>query len=105
MYLAFNNDMTLNGYQFEIGKTYDIKRDPDLLKIGLNVHASVLDCLDGKDATCRVCEIKAEDIVESEEGKRICRKITIVRELSKPEIMDKISQSLYTSLWTRNKQS
>jgi len=104
MYLAFNNDMTLNGYQFEIGKTYDIKSDPDLLKIGLNVHASVLDCLEGKDATCRVCEIVQKDIVESE-GKRTCRKITIVREMSKPEIMDKISQSLYTSLWTRNKQS
>ena len=96
MYKAFNSDMTLNGYQFEIGKTYESEEG-----VEFEFCVEMQDCFYQHDINSRICEVKAEEIVEGND-KSTCRKITIIRELPKQEIMDRITNSLLAYLWARD---
>ena len=102
MYKAFNQKLGCLGYQFEIGKTYEIEGDPILCEKGFHFCRDMQNCFEYYDMDSRICEIKAEDIFKKEEGKRICRKITIIRELSKQEIMDRITNSMLAYMWARD---
>jgi len=49
----------------------------------------------------RICEVIAEDIIEGND-KSVCRKITIVRELSQKEVMDRITESIWAYWWAKD---
>ena len=100
-YKAFNEKLMCRDYQFEIGKTYEIEGDPILCENGFHFCRDMQKCFNYYDIRSRICEIKAEDIID-EENKSVCRKITIVRELSQEEIMDKITDSEYAYIWALN---
>ena len=100
MYLAFNKKLECLGYQFEIGKTYEIKGDPILCGNGFHFCRDMQSCFEYYDMDSRICEVKAEEIVEGKD-KSICRKITIIRELNKQEIIDRITDSKWAYYWAR----
>ena len=98
MYKAFNENLKCRDYQFEVGKTYAIEGEPILCKRGFHFCRDMQKCFNYYDMDSRICEIIAEDIIEGDH-KSVCRKITITRELSKQEIMDKITDSGLAYRW------
>jgi len=98
MYKAFNEKLECRGYQFEIGKTYEIEGDPILCEKGFHFCRDMQKCFSYYDIRSRFCEIKAEGIIHGQD-KEVSRKITIIRELSKQEIMGRITDSYYAYLW------
>jgi len=99
MYKALNSDLISRKYQFEIGQTYEIEEG---VEFEFEFCLDMQDCFYQHDMDSRICEVKAEGIFRKEEGKRICRKITIIRELPKQEIMDKITGSRIAYLWAKD---
>jgi len=100
-YKAFNNDMMCRGYQFEIGKTYTIDGNPILCKRGFHFCTDMQKCFNYYEMDSRICEVVAEDVIEGKD-KNVCRTITIVRELSQKEIMDRITDSKTAYRWGLN---
>ena len=100
MYKAFNQKLECRDYQFEIGKTYEIKGDPILCGNGFHFCRDMQNCFEHYNMRSRFCEIKAEDIIDGDD-KSVCRKITIIRELSQKEIMNRITESEYAYYWAR----
>jgi len=101
MYKAFDKNLKCREYQFEIGKTYEIEDDPILCEKGFHFCRDMQNCFKYYDTDSRICEVKAEDIIDGDD-KSVCRKITIIRELSQKEIMDKITNSVYAYRWARD---
>ena len=100
MYKAFDENLKCRGYQFEIGKTYEIEGGPILCERGFHFCRDMQYCFEYYDMDSRICEVKAEDIIDGDD-KSVCRKITIVRELSQKEIMDKITNSEHAYYWAK----
>jgi hypothetical protein len=96
MYIALNSDLKIGVHQFEIGKTYESEEEFDVESC-----MEMQDCFYKHDINPRICEVIAEDIVDSK-GQGISRKITIIRELDKQEIMDRITDSEYAYWWARH---
>lgn len=93
-YKAFNKDLTCRGYQYEIGKTYEMDDKPIICERGFHFCENIADIfnyynLNEKDT--RVCEIEAMgEIVSSEEdSKKATNKIKILREISWEELKER----------------
>ena len=43
-YKVFNSDWTCRGYQYEIGKTYEIAESPKCCKVGFHFCEKLADC-------------------------------------------------------------
>ena len=87
---AMNMDMNCRGFQFEVGKTYQIDNEMPLeLCSGSGFHF----CLNFEDVfdyynwnTSRVFKIKTEAKVLTEDNKSITKEITILEEVTKQDI-------------------
>ena len=87
-YKGFNKDMTCRGFQYEIGKEYEIDA-ADLCSIGFHACENPLDCFGHyAPATSRYCEVEIEDNGQRspEDSKVVGKKIKIGAELSTEQI-------------------
>ena len=83
-YKAFNADMTCRDFQYEEGKTYEIKGEPKMCKLGFHACLNLLDVFNyycgklGKDIV--VYEVELEGVSDErhdEDSKVVAKKITI----------------------------
>ena len=83
-YKAFNSNMTGIGFQYEIGKTYEIGGQIKLGKRGFHFCSSLANVYEyypKRDKT-RVCEIEAEGDIETDGFKYVTNKIRIIKEIT-----------------------
>ena len=86
-YKGFNRDMTCRGFQYEVGKTYEMSGVIGLCSRGFHFCETLADCFDYYDKhSSRFCEIETGELVVRGSDKCCTDKITIVRELSRIEI-------------------
>ena len=92
-YKAFNKDLTCRGFQYEIGKTYEMKEKPIVCDRGFHACTKFDDVFNyytwGKET--RLCEVELlGDIVDdsARDSKVATNKIRIVRELTKKDLFN-----------------
>ena len=89
---AFNSDLTCNGFQYEIGKTYEVTGSPNVYERGFHFCRTIADCYDyyRMNEDTRICEIEAlGEIDEEKDNNKLCtNKIKILNEI--------------TSVWQKN---
>lgn len=101
-YKGFSNDFRCLNFQYEVGKTYEMEDDIKLCTRGFHFCENPKDVFNYYPAVNgnRFCEINAE-YVSNEMGsdsKRVCRKITIIKELSVREMCELAAKYTETSL-------
>ena len=86
-YKGFSQYLTCRGFQYEVGKTYEMSGLIGLCSRGFHFCERLTDCFDYYDKhTSRFCEIETGELVVKGSDKCCTDKITIVRELSRAEI-------------------
>ena len=85
-YKAFNSDLTCRGFQYEIGKTYEIDEAPIICKRGFHFCADIANCYKfyNMSEDTRICEIEAIGYIDSNEDemKYCTNKIRIIKEIT-----------------------
>src|SRR5690606_23321286 len=86
-YKAFNPNWTCNGFQFELGKTYEHTGKVKMCSSGFHACAVPFDCwtyYEGSMTLARV-ELRGVSDERREDSKRVAASITISAQLSLPE--------------------
>ena len=96
-YKVFNNDWSCNGFQYEIGKTYEFNGDIRLCSAGFHACKNLHDCF--KYYPCvpwnKIAEVSLLGDVLGEDGdKQVTNKIKIVREIPFENIGNIIKEDL-----------
>ena len=91
-YKVFNSDRTCRGYQYEIGKTYEIAESPKCCKVGFHFCEKLVDCFNyySFDPNNKVAEIEAIGEIHFDDTNSKCctNKIVILKELKWSEVLD-----------------
>ena len=91
-YKVFNSDWTCRGYQYEIGKTYEIAESPKCCKVGFHFCEKLVDCFNyySFDPNNKVAEIEAIGEIDFNDTNSKCctNKIVILKELTWAEVLD-----------------
>mgnify|MGYP002288800646 CR=1 FL=1 len=91
-YKVFNSDWTCRGYQYEIGKTYEIAENPQCCKVGFHFCERLADCFNyySFNTNNKVAEIEAIGEIDFDDtnSKRCTNKIVILKELKWSEVLD-----------------
>ena len=91
-YKVFNSDWTCRGYQYEIGKTYEIAESPKCCKVGFHFCEKLADCFNyySFDPNNKVAEIEAIGEIHFDDTNSKCctNKIVILKELKWNEVLD-----------------
>ena len=94
-YKGFNPDMTCRGFQYEVGKEYEIEGGIQVCNRGFHACESPLEVLDhypifGDNGENRFCEVEQSGIIDREESStKICSsKIKIKAELKLADIIN-----------------
>lgn len=91
-YKVFNSDWTCRGYQYEIGKTYEIAESPKCCKVGFHFCEKLIDCFNyySFDPNNKVAEIEAIGEIHFDDTNSKCctNKIVILKELKWSEVLD-----------------
>ena len=94
-YKVFDKDWTCRGFQYEVGKTYEMKEDPVCCEIGFHFCGKLIDCFNyyDFDSENKVAEIEALGTIDDNGNKKkyCTNKIKIVRELSWHEVLDLVN--------------
>lgn len=92
-YKAFNKDLTCRDFQYEIGKTYEMKEEPIICKCGFHACTDLDDVFKyykfSKDI--RICEVELlgdVDDMAQRDSKLATNKIKIIRELSINDLLE-----------------
>ena len=100
-YKVFDPDWKCRDFQYEIGKTYEMDKDPILCEIGFHFCKKLVDCFNyySFDPNNKVAEIEAlGDIDEVEKDSKCCtNKIKIIREMSWNEVLDLVNIGHFNS--------
>jgi hypothetical protein len=91
-YKAFDKDLKCRGFQFEVGKTYEIKEDLMLCSSGFH-FCEKLENVYGyypREADTRICEIEAVGKIQKEDDKSCTNKIRVVKEIVDKELINAI---------------
>ena len=94
-YKGFNPDMTCRGFQYEVGKEYEIEGDIQVCERGFHACEFPLEVLDyypifGDKGENKFCEVEQSGTVDKEEGStKICSsKIKIKAELKLADLIN-----------------
>ena len=94
-YKVFNKDWTCRGFQYEVGKTYEMKENPVCCERGFHFCGKLIDCFWCYDFNSenKVAEIEALGTIDdSGDKEKYCtNKIKIVRELTWHEVLDLVN--------------
>ena len=94
-YKVFNKDWTCIGFQYEVGKTYEMKEYPVCCESGFHFCRKLIDCFHYYefDSENKVAEIEATGAIDNDgdETKYCTNKIKIVRELTWHEVLDLVN--------------
>ena len=88
-YKAMNEDMTCRGFQYEVGKTYEIDGDIQICEKGFHFCQDITSVFHYyKRFKCRVFEVEADGDIQKfyYNDKFCCQKITILREVKGIEL-------------------
>ena len=92
---VFNKDWTCNGFQYEVGGTYEMKESPICCNRGFHFCTKLSDCFNyyAFNSDNKVAEVEAIGEVVSDSGdtKHCTNKIKIVRELTWHELLDLVN--------------
>ena len=92
---VFNEDWTCNGFQYEVGGTYEMKESPICCNRGFHFCTKLNDCFNyyAFNSNNKVAEVEAIGEVVSDSGdtKHCTNKIKIVRELTWHEVLDLVN--------------
>ena len=92
---VFNEDWTCNGFQYEIGKTFEMEDSPICCNRGFHFCTKLSDCFNyyAFNSDNKVAEVEAIGEVVSDSGdtKHCTNKIKIVRELTWHEVLDLVN--------------
>ena len=94
-YKVFDKDLTCREFQYEVGKTYEMKEDPVCCERGFHFCGKLIDCFRyyNFNSENKVAEIEALGTIDDNGNKeKYCtNKIKIVRELSWHEVLDLVN--------------
>ena len=98
-YKVFNKDWTCRGFQYEVGKTYEMKEDPVCCEIGFHFCGKLIDCFNCYrfDSENKVAEIEAMGAIDKWNNKFCTNKIKIIRELTWHEVLDLVNAGKYNT--------
>lgn len=100
-YKVFNSDWTCRGYQYEIGKTYEIIENPKCCKVGFHFCKKLADCFNyySFDPNNKVAEIEAIGEIDFDDTDSKCctNKIVILKEITWSEVLDMCNSGDYNS--------
>ena len=90
-YKGFDKNLKCRGFQYEVGKTYELDKNEklEICECGFHFCKKLLwihEFYELVDSDTRVCEVEALGEVQEKEIKCVTDKIKIIRELSKEEI-------------------
>ena len=91
---GFEKDLTCRGFQYEVGKTYEMEDDIEICSKGFHFCKkfwSVNDYYNFSNDSYRYCEIEALGKVIDEDNKSVTNKIKIVREIPKEEFIESVN--------------
>lgn len=94
-YKVFNPDWTCRGFQYELGKTYEMEANPLCCNRGFHFCKKASDCFNyySFDSNNKVAEVTALGLINnSSDGDKSCtNKIRIDRELTWHEVLDLVN--------------
>ena len=98
-YKVFKSDWTCKGFQYEVGKTYEMKEDPVCCKSGFHFCGKLIDCFNCYrfDSENKVAEIEAMGAIDKGNNKFCTNKIKIIRELTWHEVLDLVNAGKYNT--------
>ena len=92
---VFNKDWTCNGFQYEVGGTYEMKESPICCNRGFHFCTKLTDCFNyyAFNSNNKVAEVEAIGEVVSDSGdtKHCTNKIKIINELTWHEVLDLVN--------------
>ena len=92
---VFKEDWTCNGFQYEVGKTFEMEDSPICCNRGFHFCTNLSDCFNyyAFNSDNKVAEVEAIGEVVSDSGdtKHCTNKIKIVRELTWHEVLDLVN--------------
>jgi hypothetical protein len=93
-YKVFNHDWTCQGFQYEVGKTYEIEGELRICKNGFHFCKKASDCFNyyGFSPNNKVAEIIAHGDIAEREDKCCTSKIEIVREILWQEVLTIVNE-------------
>ena len=92
-YKVFESDWTCRGFQYEVGKTYEMKEAPVCCGRGFHFCRKLIDCFNCYrfDSENKVAEIEAMGAIDKRDSKFCTNKIKIIRELTWHEVLDLVN--------------
>ena len=90
-YKVFNPDWTCREFQYKVGESYEIDKEPKVCRIGFHFCLKASDCFNFYKFTCenKVAEVEAYGDIDKQvdESKFCTNKIRIVREITWDEVL------------------
>ena len=92
-YKVFNKDWTCRGFQYEVGKTYEMEKAPVCCDRGFHFCERLVDCFNYYifNSKNKVAEVEALGKIDKGDNKSCTNKIKIVRELTWHEVLDLVN--------------
>ena len=92
---VFNKDWTCNGFQYEVGGTYEMKESPICCNRGFHFCTKLSDCFNyyAFNSDNKVAEVEAigKVVSDSDDTKHCTNKIKIINELTWHEVLDLVN--------------